>query len=75
MYTENKGSGRREYWQTVALRKEPALPSQCVGCGKCEAHCPQHIKIRDELKKAEKALLPWYYSLMAKVSRWFLFRK
>lgn len=75
MYTENKGSGRREYWQTVALRKEPALPSQCIGCGKCESHCPQHIAIREELKKANKELLPWYYKLMAKVSRWFMFRK
>ena len=73
MYSESKGSGRREFWQTVALRKEPAIPSQCVECGKCESHCPQHIHIREELKKADKELLPWYYRLAAKVSRWFVY--
>ncbi len=30
--------------------------SECVKCGKCEEVCPQHIKIRDELEKAAKAL-------------------
>lgn len=74
MYTENKGAGRKEFWQTVALRKEPAFPSQCIECGKCEAHCPQHIEIRKKLKEADRELLPWYYKLAAKVSRWYMFR-
>jgi predicted aldo/keto reductase-like oxidoreductase len=25
--------------------------SSCIECGKCEEHCPQHIKIPEELKK------------------------
>lgn len=27
--------------------------SKCVGCGKCESHCPQGINIRKELKKVK----------------------
>jgi predicted aldo/keto reductase-like oxidoreductase len=30
--------------------------SACVACGQCELHCPQQIKIIDELKKATKVL-------------------
>ena len=26
--------------------------SDCIDCGQCEDQCPQHIAIRDELKKA-----------------------
>ena len=58
VYTEGRISGMRGYFQVVGLRKEPALPTQCIGCGKCEQHCPQGIAIIAELKKARKALLP-----------------
>jgi predicted aldo/keto reductase-like oxidoreductase len=30
--------------------------SACIECGKCEEKCPQHIEIRDELKKAHTQL-------------------
>lgn len=75
VYTEGKAEGRHEFFQTVALRKEPALPSQCVECGKCESHCPQAIKIREELKKADKELNPWYYKIAFKIARKYMFRK
>ena len=28
-------------------------PDKCVECGKCEGHCPQGIKIRQELKNVK----------------------
>lgn len=30
--------------------------SSCIGCGKCETVCPQHIEIRENLKSAVKLL-------------------
>ena len=50
MYAENKATGRKEYMQTVALRKDPAFATQCVRCGKCEKVCPQHLPIIDLLR-------------------------
>ena len=28
--------------------------AECLQCGACEAVCPQHIPIREELKKAAR---------------------
>ncbi len=73
MYTESKVSGWRHFFQAVALSAEPSFASQCVQCGKCEKHCPQGIPIREQLKKAEKALLPWPVKLAVKMGRRFMF--
>lgn len=48
--TDGKFTGLREYFMCTALRKEQTSASNCVECGKCEQHCPQHIEIRKELK-------------------------
>ncbi len=56
MYSEGKASGRRDYLQCTVMRKNPSSASQCISCGKCESHCPQHIAIRQELKRASKEL-------------------
>lgn len=58
MFLEKKLSVRREYFQVTSIKKKRSDMTQCVGCGQCEKHCPQHIEIRKELKNAEKALLP-----------------
>ena len=73
MFTEGRAVGRKEYWQVISLRQQPAFASQCVGCGKCEAHCPQHLPIRQLLKDADKALRPLPYRAAAAAARRFLF--
>ena len=49
-HSEGKISGFREYLMCTALRKNSAAASQCIGCGKCETHCPQQIPIREMLR-------------------------
>ncbi len=73
MFIESRASGRSEYLQTVGFRKEAAFPSKCVACGKCESHCPQHIAIIGELKRADRALRPLPYRIASAGARLFLF--
>lgn len=63
MYTEGKSGTRLEYARMVGIRKESAFASQCIGCGKCERHCPQGIEIRKMLKEADKKLRPLPYKV------------
>ncbi len=75
MYSEGKADGRHQFFQTVGLTREPAFATQCVGCGKCEKHCPQGIAIREKLKEADKALRPLPYKIGLNVVRAFMVRK
>ena len=75
-YNETMISGKRsarfEYAQSVGIRKEKSFPTQCIGCGKCESHCPQGIAIRQELKNANKALRPLPYRIGTAIARRFM---
>ena len=75
MYTESKSEGRFQFAQTVGMTKEPAFATQCIKCGKCEKHCPQHIPIRKKLVEADKALRPLPYKIGIQAARMFMFRK
>ncbi|MCF0142341.1 MAG: 4Fe-4S dicluster domain-containing protein, partial [Parasporobacterium sp.] len=57
---ESKVSVWSDYFKVNAVRSNPGYASQCVGCGKCEQHCPQSIPIRAKLKEADKMLRPLY---------------
>ncbi len=72
MYMENKGSARRGFYQVNGLRANPGFATQCVGCGKCEQHCPQHLPIREKLKEADNALRPLPYKIGFTVARKFV---
>ena len=55
-HTESKFGGFREYLMCTAMRKTSAAASCCIGCGKCEQHCPQALPIRNHLSEAAKTL-------------------
>ena len=73
-YMERSSRARFEFAQNMGLRKEPGFASQCVGCGKCEQHCPQHIDIREKLKQADRELRPLPYKIGINVARKFIIR-
>ena len=74
MYMEKGRRGRFEFAQNMGLRKEPGFASQCVGCGKCEQHCPQHIDIREKLKEADRVLRPLPYKIGINIARKIMLR-
>jgi predicted aldo/keto reductase-like oxidoreductase len=51
----------RDYMMQTSMKKDAGGASRCVGCGKCEARCPQRIEIRSQLKRVSKTLEPFYY--------------
>ncbi|MDF2567751.1 MAG: putative oxidoreductase of aldo/keto reductase family [Oscillospiraceae bacterium] len=64
---------RMKYMQTLgALSVKPANASRCVGCGKCESHCPQNIEIRRQLKTVSKEMEGIIYRPLVGIARKFL---
>lgn len=60
-------SAIKDYFMCTGLRKNYTGPANCINCGKCEQHCPQHIEIRKELKNAKKELEGPIYKIARKV--------
>ena len=61
MYTYHNVYGLTEVAKSdfEAYKKDPeksAMPEACIDCGMCEAKCPQHLKIRQELKRVVNVL-------------------
>ena len=71
---EGRSAARFEYAQTVGLKGRTAFATQCIGCGKCEAHCPQSIPIRRKIKEADRVIRPLPYKIGIHIARRFLLR-
>ena len=71
-YAEGWFWAEKEYIMCTALRKKPTSASNCVGCGKCEKHCPQAIEIRKSLKDAQGELEGPIYRAVRKMAPWFV---
>ncbi len=56
LHSEGWFAGTKEYIMCTTLRKTSTAASNCIGCGKCEQHCPQSIPIREKLADAQKEL-------------------
>ena len=54
---------------TAANREGKSLASSCVGCGKCERHCPQKIEIRRELAAVKRRMEPFWFGITMKIMR------
>ncbi|MBQ4253297.1 MAG: aldo/keto reductase, partial [Erysipelotrichaceae bacterium] len=77
MYMENKSRLKAfmEFAQIIGIREKPGFATLCVGCGKCEQHCPQHIRIREKLKEADKVLRPQPLRIGLDVARKFMVKR
>ncbi len=65
-YGEDKNGAFMDYLKCTTFRKNVSGAGSCIGCGKCEAHCPQSIEIRKELKAASSC----FETPLYKVIRW-----
>lgn len=52
LYGDLEGAKHQEEWLVGGHGKKSA--TECIKCGKCEAVCPQHIHIRDNLEEVAK---------------------
>ncbi len=66
-YQEGKFWSFIDYAICTMLRKNSTAVSNCVGCGKCEKHCPQQIPIREKLKDVQAELEGPVYRLIRSI--------
>jgi predicted aldo/keto reductase-like oxidoreductase len=68
-------AGMQQYWTSVhPTSPEAGRPSQCIACGRCEKHCPQHLPIIENLKKVRRGMEFWPVgpgvNLVRKITGW-----
>lgn len=62
-YTDSFIGGMKAYFMCNALRTNHTGASNCVGCGKCQKHCPQGIQIPNELVKVKHRMENPFYRI------------
>ncbi|MDR0884704.1 MAG: aldo/keto reductase [Oscillospiraceae bacterium] len=63
-FTINHKTGTQQYASSAGLTsKNYAAASECVGCKKCERHCPQNIPVVAELKNVAKTMEPFWWRM------------
>lgn len=70
-FSEGWFVGMKEYFMCTTLRPNSTAASACIGCGKCEKHCPQHIEIRKHLADEKKEMEGPVYKIASKIARKF----
>ena len=71
-YGEEKYGAFMDYLKCTTFRKNATAAGNCIGCGKCEKHCPQGIEIRRELREAQKVLETPIYKITRKLAGIFV---
>ena len=71
-FGEEKKNAFMDYLKCTTFRKNSTGAGNCIGCGKCEKHCPQGIAIRQELKEVQKVLETPLYRVIKKGAGWFV---
>ncbi|MCL2220289.1 MAG: aldo/keto reductase [Chitinispirillia bacterium] len=71
-YVMGRMSSLQKYLQaTAALTTSKGMAGSCKSCGKCEAHCPQSIRIAASLKLVKKRLEPFWFTAPLSIVRLF----
>lgn len=70
-YSDGWFTALKEYFMCTALRKTSSAASNCIGCGKCQNHCPQGIQIPEELKNVKGKLEGPAYKIARKAVKLF----
>jgi len=69
---EGKNGAKMKYLMQTSAKTNTTNASICKKCGKCESHCPQNIKIREELSNVTKSLEGFPYKPLRFVFRRFM---
>ncbi len=71
-FAEGKFHALVDYAICTALRSNSTSAANCIGCGKCESHCPQGLPIRKHLGEVKSELEGPLYRAVCAVAKRFV---